>query len=124
MASESIIELQKIDCNCNNCIYLERNFDKYNKWLEWRKQLQFNDFEKAKNKAIQDAQRHIDNAIDENDLKAAKGNMRVALKMSFQFDKVGVISYGNCTKLNKEITFIPDLCQVETQTCFKHRKDK
>ena len=29
MDKESIIELQKIDCNCNDCKFLERDFEKY-----------------------------------------------------------------------------------------------
>lgn len=30
---------------------------------------------------------------------------------------------GDCLKYNKYITFIPDVCQIETQKCFVHRKD-
>ncbi len=29
MDKESVIELQKIDCNCNDCIHLKRDFEKY-----------------------------------------------------------------------------------------------
>lgn len=32
------------------------------------------------------------------------------------------ICYGNCTKFNKEVSFIPGTCQLETQDCFKHRR--
>ncbi len=34
------------------------------------------------------------------------------------------INYGTCTKFNKPITFIPNNCQIETQNCFEHRRDK
>lgn len=34
------------------------------------------------------------------------------------------LNYGSCSKLNKNITFIPNICQIETQDCFKHRKDE
>lgn len=30
MDKESIIELQKIDCNCNDCVYMLRNQNKMN----------------------------------------------------------------------------------------------
>lgn len=32
------------------------------------------------------------------------------------------INYGNCTKLNKPVSFIPNYCQIETQNCFVHRR--
>ena len=34
------------------------------------------------------------------------------------------INYGNCTKFDKKVSFIPNTCQIETQKCFKHRKDE
>lgn len=33
------------------------------------------------------------------------------------------LQYGNCSKFNKPISFIPVTCQLETQHCFVHRKD-
>lgn len=30
---------------------------------------------------------------------------------------------GGCKKFNKVVTFIPDICQLDTQKCFIHRKD-
>lgn len=32
------------------------------------------------------------------------------------------ISYGFCEKFNKEVTFISNTCQLDTQICFEHRK--
>lgn len=29
MNRESIIELQKIDCNCNDCVFMERDLEKF-----------------------------------------------------------------------------------------------
>ncbi|HUS02954.1 MAG TPA: hypothetical protein VMY77_14550 [Chitinophagaceae bacterium] len=31
-------------------------------------------------------------------------------------------NYGNCLKLNKPVSFIPNTCQLDTQNCFEHRK--
>lgn len=31
--------------------------------------------------------------------------------------------YGFCSKFESEIKFYPNLCSLETQQCFKHRKD-
>lgn len=33
------------------------------------------------------------------------------------------INYGRCEKLNKDVSFIPNVCQLDTQECFEHRKD-
>ncbi len=33
------------------------------------------------------------------------------------------LNFGDCTKFNKKVSFIPVTCQIETQECFKHRKD-
>jgi len=116
------VDLQNIDCNCNNCIFMVRDSETYKKWLNWHKYLDEKEFIRNKAKAISDAQNHIDNAIDEHDLRSANGNMRVALKMKWQFDKKGLIHYGNCEKFKKPVSFIPDLCQIETQKCFENRR--
>lgn len=34
------------------------------------------------------------------------------------------INYGYCDKFKKDVTFIPTHCQVDTQECFKHRRDE
>jgi hypothetical protein len=45
-----------------------------------------------------------------------------AEKMKFQFDSSGVSShFGNCSKFDKPVSFIPNVCQLETQTCFENR---
>jgi hypothetical protein len=111
---ESIFELQKLDCNCNNCAFLERDLEKFSKWAEWHKDLELKQFEKDKEKAIREA-----NLIE--DPKERQGMLRVANKMKFQFDKSKLLNYGKCTKLKKDVSFIPNICQIETQDCFVHR---
>lgn len=32
------------------------------------------------------------------------------------------INYGQCQKFGKPVSFIPNVCQIETQNCFEHRK--
>lgn len=34
------------------------------------------------------------------------------------------IHYGDCTKFNKPVSFIPNICQLETQECFEHRRNE
>lgn len=94
-----IYELQKIDCNCNNCFFMDRDFETYKKWENFHRELQFKDFERKK-------------AI-----------MEIRPNAQFQFDKSGLLQYGKCKKLNKPVSFIPNICQIETQDCFLHRRD-
>lgn len=70
MDKESIYQLQLIDCNCNDCIFMIRDLSR----------------PPTKNKP-------------------------------------SPINYGHCSKFDKAVSFIPATCQIETQQCFKHRKD-
>ena len=77
MNKESTYLLQKVDCNCNDCIHMVRDFDK--------------------------TKAHVDS-----------------------YEGTGLtdrLTFGNCSKFEKPISFIPNVCQIETQECFKHRKD-
>lgn len=85
-------------------------------WKEWHKKQDKDEFEKSKAKAISDA----NNVSDD---KQRAGMLRIANKMKFQFDTKGLMNYGNCSKLNKPVTFMPGICQIETQQCFKHRRE-
>lgn len=80
MDKESIYELQKIDCNCNDCAFMVRDFEKKKYW-------------------------------DSTELHKDQKNA------SYR------IHYGKCEKLAKDVSFIPNICQIETQGCFTHRKD-
>lgn len=76
MKKESIFELQLIDCNCNDCVFMVRDFEK----LEAHK-------------------------------KTYEGT-----------GLMDRLAFGDCTKFNKPVSFIPETCQLETQECFYHRK--
>jgi len=77
MSKESIIELQKIDCNCNDCWFMIRDI---------KKMESFNHLHIGQEKASHR------------------------------------VNYGNCDKFKKEVSFIPNICQIETQKCFEHRR--
>jgi hypothetical protein len=78
MTQESIVELQKIDCNCNDCIYMSRDFAKLKS---------FDHLHKGQEKASHR------------------------------------VNYGFCTNKLKNVSFIANTCQLNTQVCFKHRKE-
>ncbi len=117
---ESIVELQKIDCNCNDCIFMVRDLEKYKKSLELHHLWQLSYFNVIKNKLISRAEYFK----SKNKMDKHESIMIEVGKLKFQFDKSDVsINYGHCNKLDKEVSFIPNVCQLETQKCFKHRKD-
>jgi len=33
------------------------------------------------------------------------------------------LSYGQCVKFDKPVSFLPNTCMLETQSCFEHRKN-
>lgn len=109
-------ELQKIDCNCSDCYFMRRDLDRYAYWEEWHKQQDYADFQKKKEKAIKDAEAILIPQQRQTMLKKAH-------KLIFQFNKPS-INYGVCEKFNKSVSFIPGVCQPDTQHCFIHRKDK
>ena len=122
ISKESAFELQLIDCNCTDCVFMIRDLDKFKVWEHWSRNLQLVDFERSKAKDIVDANWVIDNAIDENMLKSGQGMLRKANKRSFQFSRMGLFNFGVCDKFKKEVNFIQGICQINTQSCFSHRK--
>lgn len=120
MDKESIFELQKIDCNCSDCIFMIRDAEKFKTSLETHYKWQLDAFNDAKQKRIEKA-----NEVKDTKYDLATWNLLLneSEKMKFQFDKKEcVINYGNCSKFNKEVSFMPNTCQIETQNCFTHRK--
>lgn len=99
MDKESLYERQKIDTNCNDCKFMQRDFDTYKKWEEFHRGLSLSEFNAKKEKGL------------------------VRPKAQFQFDKAGLWNYGKCAKLNKDVSFHPNQCMPQNQDCFIHRKD-
>ena len=98
-----------------------RNADRFNDSVAFHYKMQLDHFENER-------ERQVDNMIEwankhEND-KALRVWRQID-KMKFIFDKsVCKINYGTCTKYNKPVSFVPNTIQLETQECFKHRKDE
>ena len=115
-----MIELQKIDCNCSDCAFMIRDLGKRMQSVELHSSWQKAEFDKAKARMIKSANEN--NAKGNQD--AYKALMKAANKMTFQANKgEAAIHYGFCTLKNKSVSFIPNTCQIDTQQCFKHRKE-
>lgn len=118
-AIESKIALQKIDCNCNDCKHMARDFEKFEASQELHKKWQLDYFNTTKDNIIKKAEEWKSKGEEEKYTNL----MNEANKMKFQFDRnESKIAYGTCDKLKKPVSFIPGICQLDTQQCFEHRK--
>lgn len=118
------IDLQKIDCNCNNCKYQVRDLNKFKEAAELHKQWQLDYFNMLKQNILNKAKEYLDKTKSKYDPEKASVLKKEAAKMKFQHNKKeSKINFGFCSKLKKDISWIPNVCQLETQECFKHRKD-
>lgn len=119
MTKKSIYELQKIDCNCNDCWHMVRDIDTFKEWKEFFQEIAFKNAEAVKERKITLAEEY-----------ANKGEYNKATELTREANKIKVhnygvqqlIQYGTCHKFNKPVSFIPNTCQLETQNCFEHRK--
>ena len=119
MTKESIYELQNIDCNCTNCLYMVRDLEERKESLAWHKQLDFQEFERRKAKWWELYLWYT----DRNEPEKATLMKLEHSRMRFEFDKSRyTVHYGCCAKLEKKVSFIPEVCQLDTQDCFINRK--
>ncbi len=79
----ALADLQRIDCNCNNCAFMQRDAAKY-----------------------QSFDRLYTNEKDQVTTPSHRPQ------------------YGHCQKFDKPVGFLPGTCQIETQECFLHRRDR
>mgnify|MGYP001574482603 CR=1 len=98
-----------------------RDIDKFKEACGRHNKWQFDYFNVLKNNIIKKAKSWKN---FKNDLEKWDSLLTEAEKMKFQFDRSEVsINYGRCEKLQKDVSFIPNTCQLHTQECFIHRKD-
>ncbi len=124
-----MIGLQKIDCNCNDCIHMVRDFDKFEQSKKDHDRWQRLTFGNLKAKYLRDAEDYEKRAYkpvnrDRKEELIGKANNLLSMvkNMKYQFLNDSKINFGDCDKLNKPVSFIPNVCQLETQECFKHRR--
>jgi len=120
MNKESILELQKIDSNCNDCKFMIRDINKHKKSVEFHHKMQLDYFTTIRNKMYEKVKEHT----KKGDLDKAAFVKTEADRMVFVFDKSKArINFGFCQKLSKQVTFLPNVLQLETQQCFEHRRE-
>lgn len=100
-------ELQILDANCNECIFMKRDTAAYaNRLREVR--------EETERVFYNELYRLWDLNVKENDIEMSRMKLQLPSKINEGF--------GYCEKLDKPVTFIPSTCQIHTQKCFVHRK--
>jgi len=113
-------ELQNLDCNCNNCLFMLRDLTKFRASQELHRTWQQNYFNTIKQNLLDRAALWMKRGFPD---KAAFVT-REATRMKFQFDKKEAsINYGYCSHKNIDVTFLPNTLQLDTQECFVNRKD-
>lgn len=113
------ILLQEIDCNCSDCTYMVRSTSSRQKSVDLHYRWQKDSFDKKRMRMIEKSEFWRDKGENEK----AKLLLKEARKLIFQFDESEcAIHYGGCDKFNKDVSFIPNICQLETQECFEHRR--
>ncbi len=132
LSPESAYELQKIDCNCNDCGFMFRLLDKQTNLEAKSKLLHEEVFYLTKNRKIAELKNSLEALIKAKDLikdadkKIEKATNKITLKEADTFTwqpSTPTIQYGVCCKFQKQVTFIANTCQLDTQDCFVHRKD-
>lgn len=118
MDKESTILLQKIDCNCNDCKFMDRDIYKHNRSEVVHHLWQIDYFLTVRKKMVERGRFWI----KKGDIEKGEKLLKEAKEMKFQYSNTSFINYGYCTKLEKDVSFIPNTCQLETQECFEHRR--
>ena len=130
MDKESVYLLQNIDCNCNDCKFMVRDFDALEQSKQKHNEWQYLSFFNTRTKFIRESLDYRIRAEKEKDIEKKKelfkkgyNILKMAKAMKYSFSNDSKIAFGNCSKFNKPITFIPETCQLDTQNCFEHRKN-
>ncbi len=120
MDKNSIIELQKLDCNCNDCKFMKRDQVKFNESLTTHDAWQLWEWQNKRENLWKKA----DEKYKEQDFQNGFQLENEANTMVYQFNKKEcTINFGICEKYNKPISFLPGILQFDTQECFKHRRE-
>jgi len=137
MKEENQIALQNLDCNCNNCKYMVRDFHRQNYWIKCHDTWAYMHFLAIRDKITREIRKKIKQnirlrnlgyggLIEKNlvSIKHMAEQKAIMNRKGYQLNKKEVsIQYGECDKFNKDISFIPNVLQLDTQECFKNRKN-
>jgi len=133
MNTNSTYLLQKLDANCSDCKFMDRDIVETKLWKGYWEHIAYMDFIRDRMKSFKVAGELIHGSpvrpsVTPDTIRQGQHYIKKARKVQFQFDSSGLISYGIClnrkAKWGQPVTFISGTMQLETQECFKHRKDE
>lgn len=125
LEKESLVLLQNVDCNCNDCIFMVRDVDKFKVAQARRREIMLEHFNAVNAK-------EIENLIDRETRRKEKDPAKLAQAIKAIEGRMFVygaphpqINYGNCTNPESgrdAINFLPTTFSGDTQQCFKNRR--
>lgn len=126
MTKESTYSRQCLDCNCNDCTFFIRDFQKLNYIKQKSYEYEINSLEVKRQKLLESALFHN----KRGNSNAASKLFKERFKISDQIKKLQINQchndsklYGLCVLKQEEITTIPNILLLDTQDCFIHRND-
>lgn len=117
MDKESRIVFQEVDCNCNNCGHFVRDLDR----LERSKQMHRNNDAKSIRRRRSNFWDEAQKELKKGNTKKVNGLLRERTRVSIDTSYRTGLIFGSCSKLNKPIETVPNVCSPSTQVCFEHR---
>lgn len=126
---ETWIGFQKLNCNCNDCLFMQRDLKETNLWRGWHEHFDYMEYLKARHQLAYQLSM-MDIAAKEEGRPLPRKTVihleKKYRKFPFQFNSKGLINYAVCTsekgKHNQKVTFLSNHFQLDTQHCFVHRK--
>jgi hypothetical protein len=118
MNKESIILRQEVDCNCNDCGHFVRSIEALNASKKRHRQWAFLGIRTRRRYFWEEAQKALGKGKLESYRDLLRERSRVTVDKSYNPNLI----FGACSKFNKPIETVPNVCQVDTQECFIHRR--
>src|SRR5688572_24576735 len=101
--------LQRIDCSCNDCGFMDRHMGQLNDARCKRDEMQKDSFERLR-ESMKDKAEYWDAHDQPHKAEVLREEIK---KMKYQYESPpDEIHYGYCTKFDKPVTFIPNTCQI------------
>lgn len=118
MDKESLILRQEVDCNCNDCGYFVRSVEALNASKKRHRQWVFMGIRTRRRYFWEEAQKALEKGKMDSYRQLLKERSRVSVDKGY---KPGLV-FGSCSRFNKPIEVVPNVCQPDTQECFVHRR--
>ncbi len=118
MDKESIILKQEVDCNCNDCGHFVRSSEALNASKKRHRQWAAASIRMRRKRFWEEAQKALGAGKRDSCTELLREHSRVTVDKGY---KAGLV-FGRCAKYNKPIQTVSNVCQVDTQECFVHRR--